>query len=82
MGEERRLLNATLLSPLTVPPLFAAAALLSDLLAAAQPQRAPPGAIRASCPAHRRVQYVQQQQGPTQKKGDLQFFLNRLHHHQ
>ncbi len=66
---------------LIVPALFAAAALLSALLAAAQPQRAPPGPGRAAYPTNRHVQGMQLQ-GPTQEEGDLQLLLHRLHHYQ
>lgn len=66
--------------PLTVPALFAAAALFKALLAAAQSQRAPLGSGRAPHPTDRRVRRMQQQE-PTQKKGDLQLLLHRLHHH-
>lgn len=82
-------LNAILLSlpssssptpPLTVPALFAAAALLTALLAAAQPQRAPPGSGRAPHPTDRCVQAVRRQ-GPAQEESDLQLLLHCLHHH-
>lgn len=64
-----------------VPPLFAAAALLPALLAAAQPQRAPAYEGRAPHPTDRHDQGVQHQQ-PTQEEGDLQLLIHRLHHHQ
>uniref|UniRef100_A0A3Q3GL20 Opsin 3 n=1 Tax=Labrus bergylta TaxID=56723 RepID=A0A3Q3GL20_9LABR len=64
-----------------VPPLLVTAALLAVLLVAAQPQRAPPSSCRASHPTHRGVEAVRQQ-GPTQKEGDFQLLLHRLHHHQ
>lgn len=68
-------------SPLTVPTLFAAVALLAALLAAAQPQRAPPGSGRAPHPTDRHVQGMQQEE-PAKEEGDLQLLLYRLHHHQ
>lgn len=64
-----------------VPALFGAAALFPALMAAAQPQRTPPSAGPAPHTANRHVQAVQHT-GPTQKKGDLQLLLHRLHHHQ